>query len=113
MTYNITAVAENDFGPSQPSAVFQYTTPVPANAPILDFVEVLPPTDREAFGSLAITINTTADGGSRECCCSIVCRSLPATALLRPAPPLEANRLCPRLAAASLPVCLQPSPATR
>lgn len=81
-TYNMTAVAVNDFGASQPSAAFQYTTPVTSNAPILDFVEVLPPTDLEPFGSLAVTINTTADGGSgacwaclRPCRCRLSCHS--------------------------------------
>lgn len=67
MNYSITATAWNEFGESAASEPYKYTTPARPDAPVIDSVEVQPPTDREPFGSLAVTINNdTNTGGSRE-----------------------------------------------
>lgn len=65
--YSITATAFNEFGESKPSEAFWYQTPRRPKRPIVDSVVVLPPTDVEPFGSIAITVNETWDGGAREC----------------------------------------------
>lgn len=85
MLYTITATAFNEFGESAASEPFEYTTPTSPEAPVIDSIEVLPPaqtrrrrllappTDRETFGSLAVTINQTEDGGSGVCLSSAAC----------------------------------------
>lgn len=55
--YSVTATAWNEYGESEPSEADEYWTPAGPDPPEIDFVEVLPPSDREPFGSLAITIN--------------------------------------------------------
>ena len=56
--YSITAVAANEFGRSEPSAPFVFTTPnaSPVQPPAILDIKVQPPADREPYGSLAITI---------------------------------------------------------
>lgn len=56
--YSITAVAANEFGRSEPSAPFVFTTPnaSPVQPPDILDIKVQPPADREPYGSLAITI---------------------------------------------------------
>lgn len=66
MEYTVTAIAVNEFGESKPSKAVTYTTPRRPDTPVIDSVEVLPPTDREPFGAIAVTVTETDDGGSRE-----------------------------------------------